>query len=64
MSTGSRRRAQVMVANIRCEELMQEQIAALENDQAWQGLRSAAEAGIVDGFGRQTSDLLQSCIQG
>ena len=61
---GAARRAQVMVANIRCTEIMEEQLRALEGDQAWVRLSREAQAGLVPGFGAQAAALLDSCLTG
>ena len=61
---GAAARAQVMVANIRCAELLEEQLRALEHDGAWAGLRDAAAAGPVREFGARAAALLESCISG
>ena len=42
---------QVMVANIRCTEIMEEQLRSLAEDQAWASLRQESEAGSVPNFG-------------
>jgi hypothetical protein len=61
---GAAARAQVMVANIRCAELLEEQLRALEHDSAWASLRDAAAAGPVREFGARAAALLESCISG
>lgn len=53
-----------MVANIRCAELLEEQLHALEHDSAWASLRDAAAAGPVREFGARAAALLESCISG
>ncbi len=58
------RRAQVMVANIRCAELLEEQLKALASDSAWTALSDAAAAGLVPEFGSRVAALLDSCISG
>lgn len=58
------RHAQVMVANIRCAELLEEQLRALAADSAWAALRDAAAAGLVPEFGSRVAALLDSCISG
>ena len=53
-----------MVANIRCTEIMEDQLRSLEEDQAWMGLRQDSEAGLVPNFGSRAGALLDSCITG
>ena len=55
---------QVMVANIRCTEIMEEQLRSLAEDQAWASLRQESEAGSVPNFGSRAGALLDSCITG
>jgi hypothetical protein len=54
----------VMVANIRCEEIAADQLAALLEDQAWASLKGEASAGVVADFGQRASTLLHSCLTG
>ncbi|GFR42392.1 hypothetical protein Agub_g3264, partial [Astrephomene gubernaculifera] len=54
----------VMVANVRCAEIAEDQLRAFEADQAWRALREAAAEGIVEGFGARASSLADSCIRG
>jgi Root hair defective 3 GTP-binding protein (RHD3) len=53
-----------MVANIRCEEIAADQLAALLEDQAWASLKGEASAGVVADFGQRASTLLHSCLTG
>ena len=53
-----------MVANIRCTEIMEDQLQSFTQDQAWQSLKAAAGKGVVPGFGRLANDLVESCITG
>lgn len=53
-----------MVANIRCAEIMEDQLRALTADQAWEGLRDGAAAGVMEGFGERVEALFDSCIKG
>jgi hypothetical protein len=55
---------QVMVANVRCNEIKQEQLAGFAADQAWQALASQAEQGLVPEFGPRLGGLLDSCVNG
>lgn len=55
---------QVMVANIRCAEIMEEQLRCLAEDQAWASLRQESEKGLVPNFGSRAGALLDSCITG
>lgn len=56
--------AQVMVANIRCGEILNDQLRALQDDQAWTGLQQAAQTMLVPTFGSQASELVESCLSG
>ena len=53
-----------MVANIRCAEIMEDQLRALAKDQAWLGLREEAASGPVPDFGARAAALLDSCLSG
>ena len=55
---------QVMVANIRCGEILNDQLRALQEDQAWTSLVENSQQHLVPNFGRQASDLLESCLTG
>ncbi len=55
---------QVMVANIRCAEIAEEQLRAMSQDQAWLALRSEAASELVSGFGARTTALIHSCLAG
>ena len=52
------------MANIRCEEIAADQLAALLGDQAWALLKGEAAAGVVSDFGQRASTLLHSCLTG
>mmetsp|Transcript_17254 Transcript_17254/g.51819 ORF Transcript_17254/g.51819 Transcript_17254/m.51819 type:complete len:843 (-) Transcript_17254:172-2700(-) len=55
----------VMVANIRCSEIKDDQLQALEADQAWASLVEKACGGVlVPEFGATAANLLDSCMQG
>lgn len=55
---------QVMVANIRCGEILNDQLRALQEDQAWTSLVDSAQHHLVPSFGSQASNLLGSCLSG
>ena len=56
---------QVMVANIRCAEIKDDQLRNLTNDQAWQRLSEQAASGaVVPGFGSAAFALTDSCTKG
>lgn len=55
---------QVMVANIRCGEILNDQLKALQEDQAWTSLVQNTEQHLVPDFGSQASNLLESCLSG
>ncbi|KAK9824432.1 hypothetical protein WJX72_010204 [[Myrmecia] bisecta] len=54
----------VMVANIRCAQIMEDQLAALAEDQAWLQLSATALAQLVPAFGATAAALISSCIAG
>jgi hypothetical protein len=54
----------VMVANVRCEDIKAEQLAAFANDQAWAGLVADAAAGPLPDFGVRAAGLRESCLDG
>ncbi|KAG2501180.1 hypothetical protein HYH03_000995 [Edaphochlamys debaryana] len=54
----------VMVANIRCQEILEDQLRAFAADQAWVGLQQACGEGAVEGFGAQAASLMDSCVKG
>ncbi|KAL4858391.1 Protein ROOT HAIR DEFECTIVE 3 [Chlorella vulgaris] len=54
----------VMVANIRCGELMAEQLAAFKADAAWHALAEEAGADLAPAFGQRAADLMDSCLEG
>jgi hypothetical protein len=53
-----------MVANIRCGELMAEQLEAFRADRAWLSLAEEAGQDLVPSFGQRAADLMDSCLQG
>ena len=53
-----------MVANIRCQQILEDQLKAFLGDQAWVSLQQEAEGGAVEAFGTRASGLLESCIKG
>ena len=55
---------QVMVANIRCGEILNDQLRALQEDQAWMTLVQSAQQQLIPDFANQASDLLESCLTG
>lgn len=55
---------QIMVANVRCEDIKNDQLAAFTGDQAWAALVEEARAGIVRDFGTRASGLRESCLDG
>lgn len=52
------------MANIRCAEIMEDQLRALAEDQAWLGLRQEAATDLVPNFGTRAAALLDSCLSG
>jgi hypothetical protein len=55
---------QVMVANIRCNEIKQDQLRNFEADQAWQALVAEGSEALVRGFSERAGALRESCMQG
>ena len=53
-----------MVANIRCAEIMEEQLAAFRGDPAWAALAEEAGQDLAAGFGQRAADLMDSCLEG
>lgn len=56
--------AQVMVASIRCAEIMKDQLHNFSNDQAWGSLEQESSEKLVRGFGAHAGQLLDSCLRG
>ncbi|KAH7686487.1 RHD3/Sey1 protein [Dioscorea alata] len=54
----------VMVATVRCEEIANEKFVCLSADKEWQQLEEAVENGIVPGFGKKLSSILEKCLSG
>ncbi len=52
------------MANIRCAEIMEDQLRHLTNDQAWTSLVKKASTEIVPGFGAEVAALVSSCLLG
>lgn len=52
----------VMVATVRCEELVQEKLEELLQSETWSALVEGSSAGIVTGFGRQAGAVLHNCL--
>eukprot|EP00887_Chlorella_sp_A99_P002604 scaffold6.g2604.t1 len=54
----------VMVANIRCGEILADQLEAFTRDQAWRALADEAGQDLVPAFGQRTAALMDSCMAG
>ncbi|GAX72911.1 hypothetical protein CEUSTIGMA_g366.t1 [Chlamydomonas eustigma] len=55
----------VMVANVRCAEIKEDQLRNLLSDQAWKALEASAGSGeVVSGFGKIAHGLVDSCVRG
>eukprot|EP00879_Flechtneria_rotunda_P005764 GHRR01006065.1.p1 GENE.GHRR01006065.1~~GHRR01006065.1.p1 ORF type:complete len:797 (+),score=315.22 GHRR01006065.1:159-2549(+) len=54
----------VMVANIRCSEIKQDQLRSFTSDQAWQALAQASNSQLIRDFGTRVAALLRSCSKG
>eukprot|EP00262_Sarcandra_glabra_P002598 TRINITY_DN1299_c0_g1_i7.p1 TRINITY_DN1299_c0_g1~~TRINITY_DN1299_c0_g1_i7.p1 ORF type:complete len:839 (-),score=166.53 TRINITY_DN1299_c0_g1_i7:268-2514(-) len=52
----------VMVATVRCEEISHEKFANLASDEDWLKLVEAVESGLVPGFGKRLSSILDKCL--
>lgn len=55
---------QVMVANVRCEEIMLERLKLLKEDERWLQLSKSAGSQLVADFGQEATDLLKTCLSG
>jgi len=53
-----------MVANVRCEDIKNDQLAAFASDQAWTSLVEEARAGLMRDFGSRAAGLKESCLDG
>ncbi|RZC51793.1 hypothetical protein C5167_020219 [Papaver somniferum] len=52
----------VMVATVRCEEIANEKFAQLVENEEWCELEEAAQSGLVSGFGKKLSLILEECL--
>jgi hypothetical protein len=48
----------VMVATVRCEEIAHEKLQSLTKDEKWRKLEDASKSGVVSGFGKKVSSIL------
>lgn len=55
---------QIMVANIRCAEIMKDQLQNFSKDQAWATLKQESTEKLVRDFGAHAAQLLDSCLKG
>jgi hypothetical protein len=53
-----------MVANVRCEDIKNDQLAAFTGDQAWAALVGEADTGLLPDFGARAAALKESCLDG
>lgn len=53
-----------MVANVRCEDIKNDQLAAFTSDQAWGALVADADEGLLRDFGARAAGLRDSCLDG
>jgi hypothetical protein len=53
-----------MVANIRCAEIMKDQLHNFTQDQAWAVLQQQSSSQLVRDFGAHAGRLLDSCLKG
>ncbi|XP_020697324.1 protein ROOT HAIR DEFECTIVE 3 [Dendrobium catenatum] len=54
----------VMVATVRCEEIANEKIASFADNEEWRHLEEAVQNGVVPGFGKKLSSILENCLIG
>ncbi|XP_047308370.1 protein ROOT HAIR DEFECTIVE 3 homolog 2 [Impatiens glandulifera] len=52
----------VMVATVRCEEIADEKLSHLTTDEGWLALEQNVQAGIVAGFGKKISSILETYL--
>ncbi|XP_077211789.1 protein ROOT HAIR DEFECTIVE 3-like [Tasmannia lanceolata] len=52
----------VMVATVRCEEIASEKFSQLTANEVWLRLEEAVESGLVPGFGKTLSLMLDNCL--
>jgi hypothetical protein len=55
---------QIMVANIRCAEIMKDQLQNFTHDQAWAVLQQESSDKLVRDYGIHAGRLLDSCLKG
>ncbi|KAG0493070.1 hypothetical protein HPP92_006468 [Vanilla planifolia] len=53
----------VMVATVRCEEIANEKIAYFSDNEEWRHLEEAVQNGLVPGFGKKLSSILDNCLE-
>ncbi|KAG0488450.1 hypothetical protein HPP92_007261 [Vanilla planifolia] len=51
-----------MVATVRCEEIANEKISSFSNNEEWRHLEEAVQNGVVPGFGKKLSSILDDCL--
>ncbi|PKI43967.1 hypothetical protein CRG98_035643 [Punica granatum] len=54
----------VMVATVRCEEIADEKFSSFTANEEWHQIEEAVQSGLVPGFGRKLSAILNSCLAG
>ncbi|KAF5727860.1 Root hair defective 3 GTP-binding protein (RHD3) isoform 2 [Tripterygium wilfordii] len=52
----------VMVATVRCEEIAHEKFAGFTGNEYWQHINEAVQSGLVSGFGKKLSSILNSSL--
>ncbi|KAL6200121.1 hypothetical protein ACLB2K_029903 [Fragaria x ananassa] len=52
----------VMLANVRCEEILNDKLNKFPHHKGWLQLKEAAETGLVPGLGKELSNILASCL--
>ena len=58
------RMMQVLVANVRCEEIMLERLKQMKSDETWLRLSQKAGTELIAEFGQLASALLSTCLSG
>ncbi|XP_052201410.1 protein ROOT HAIR DEFECTIVE 3 homolog 2 isoform X2 [Diospyros lotus] len=52
----------VMVATVRCEEITNDKLSCMTSDKEWLALEEAVQTGLVSGFGKKISSILETYL--
>ncbi|MQM09539.1 hypothetical protein Taro_042408 [Colocasia esculenta] len=52
----------IMVATVRCEEIANEKFASFSEDETWREIEESVQVGLVPGFGKRLSSVLDSYL--